>query len=141
MPLSAEVRRERRAFNNPLPPPEKAVCENCGRTYTKAPRREDQRFCSDACRKAWHRLGTAYPKVQHELTKMVQAEFDTRATYLGSVFDQMKIAWEQLNQLRAEHATLAKSVARLQGQYDRLLSKARKAKALEKGEPLNRRRR
>lgn len=51
-------------------------CDDCGKSYKpKQPLREGTRgFCSDNCRKSYHKHGGAYRKLKGELRKLVQAE-------------------------------------------------------------------
>jgi hypothetical protein len=57
-------------------------CLNCPRFYEC--RREDQRFCSDACRKEFHRYGGGYAKLREHVEKMVRAEV---RRVLGEIID------------------------------------------------------
>ncbi len=51
----------------------KRNCDDCGHKYKpKQPLREGQRgFCSDNCRKSYHKHGGAYRKLKVELEKML----------------------------------------------------------------------
>ncbi len=52
-------------------------CDDCGKNYKpKQPLREGTRgFCSDNCRKSYHKHGGAYRKLKGELEKMVERRF------------------------------------------------------------------
>ena len=49
-------------------------CDDCGKTYKpKQPLRPDTRgFCSDNCRKSYHKHGGAYRKLRGEMRKMIE---------------------------------------------------------------------
>jgi hypothetical protein len=51
-------------------------CDDCGKSYKpKQPLREGTRgFCSDNCRKSYHKHGGAYRKLRGEMRKMVEKE-------------------------------------------------------------------
>ena len=121
MPLSPEVRRARRAYNNPPGTPEKGKCENCGVEFTKAPHRSDQRFCSDKCRKEWHRHGTAFPQVLAKVRTAVADELDRRTAVVAAVAQQAESLRERIMRLEAEFNGLKM-------QYDRLLKRVENAK-------------
>jgi hypothetical protein len=52
----------------------KRRCDDCGKTYKPVrPRREGEMgFCSDNCRKSYHKHGGAYRKLKAETQKMVE---------------------------------------------------------------------
>lgn len=54
----------------------KRKCDDCGHSYKpKQPLREGQRgFCSDNCRKSYHKHGGAYRKLRGEMQKMLDKE-------------------------------------------------------------------
>lgn len=61
----------------------KRKCDDCGASYKPArPLMSEQRgFCSDNCRKSYHKHGGAYRKLKTEMTKMVErrmAEIENR---------------------------------------------------------------
>jgi hypothetical protein len=55
-------------------------CDDCGKTYKPTrPRRvlngqQELGFCTDNCRKSYHKHGGAYRKLKAEMQKMVKAE-------------------------------------------------------------------
>jgi NADH:ubiquinone oxidoreductase subunit D len=51
-------------------------CDDCGGSYKpKQPLREGTRgFCSDNCRKSYHKHGGAYRKLKPEVAKLIQKE-------------------------------------------------------------------
>lgn len=53
-------------------------CDDCGKGYKpKQPLRPNTRgFCSDNCRKSYHKHGGAYRKLRVEVAKMVKREFE-----------------------------------------------------------------
>ena len=55
----------------------KRHCDDCGKMYKQVrPRREGEMgFCSDNCRKSYHKHGGAYRKLKVELKRMVEREF------------------------------------------------------------------
>lgn len=52
-------------------------CDDCGKSYKpKRPMRGDERgFCSDTCRKSYHKHGGAYRKLRAVTEKMVEKRF------------------------------------------------------------------
>lgn len=52
-------------------------CDDCGKTYKpKRPKKDTEHgFCSDNCRKSFHKHGGAYRKLRGELRKLVEKEF------------------------------------------------------------------
>jgi len=62
----------------------KRRCDDCGKTYKPVrPRREDEMgFCSDNCRKSYHKHGGAYRKLKVEMRKMVTKELQKIRTEL-----------------------------------------------------------
>jgi hypothetical protein len=54
----------------------KRRCDDCGKMYKQIrPRREGEMgFCSDNCRKSYHKHGGAYRKLKVEMKKMVERE-------------------------------------------------------------------
>ena len=59
-------------------------CDDCGKNYKpKQPLREGTRgFCSDNCRKSYHKHGGAYRKLKVEMKRMVEKEFKAIRTEL-----------------------------------------------------------
>ena|SRR5216684_4135487 len=55
-------------------------CDDCGKSYKPArPLREGQRgFCSDNCRKSYHKHGGAYRKLKGEIAKLIHKELAQR---------------------------------------------------------------
>lgn len=55
----------------------KRHCDDCGKLYKQVrPRREGEKgFCSDNCRKSYHKHGGAYRKLKTEVAKMFEKEF------------------------------------------------------------------
>jgi hypothetical protein len=53
-------------------------CDDCGKSYKpKQPLREGTRgFCSDNCRKSYHKHGGAYRKLKVEMVKMVERRIE-----------------------------------------------------------------
>ncbi len=53
-------------------------CDDCGKGYKpKQPVKEGQRgFCSDTCRKSYHRHGGAYRKLRVEMEKMIEKRME-----------------------------------------------------------------
>jgi hypothetical protein len=53
-------------------------CDDCGKLYKPVqPLRKDTRgFCSDNCRKSYHKHGGAYRKLKGEMQKMVKRGID-----------------------------------------------------------------
>ena len=49
-------------------------CDDCGKSYK--PTRPNARFCSDNCRKAFHRNSGAYRKLRELMKKFVTNQFD-----------------------------------------------------------------
>jgi hypothetical protein len=60
-------------------------CDDCGTEYKpKRPLLKDQRgFCSDNCRKSYHKHGGAYRKLKGEMEKMIQRRFVALELDLG----------------------------------------------------------
>lgn len=58
-------------------------CDDCGKGYKpKQPLREGQRgFCTDTCRKSYHKHGGAYRKLRTELVKLLNAELAKRLLF------------------------------------------------------------
>lgn len=52
-------------------PPTRRRCNNCGRLYW--PKKEEQKFCSDNCRKQFHRAGgLSYAKLENLIENIVE---------------------------------------------------------------------
>jgi len=53
-------------------------CDDCGKAYKPSrPLRPGNRgFCSDNCRKSYHKHGGAYRKLRQEMLKMVHKEME-----------------------------------------------------------------
>ena len=65
-------------------------CDDCGKSYKpKQPLKKDQRgFCSDNCRKSYHKHGGAYRKLKGELEKLVSRRvLEIKAELYTRVFD------------------------------------------------------
>lgn len=56
----------------------KRRCDDCGKMYKQIrPRREGEMgFCSDNCRKSYHKHGGAYRKLKVEMVKLVTKRMD-----------------------------------------------------------------
>jgi hypothetical protein len=67
-------------------------CDDCGKNYKpKQPLREGTRgFCSDNCRKSYHKHGGAYRKLKVEMLKLVAREM------AGLEKRLRQIVWEEL---------------------------------------------
>ena len=82
-------------------------CDDCGKSYKpKQPLREGTRgFCSDNCRKSYHKHGGAYRKLKVEMQKMVTKELQ-------------KIRSEMEEMVTQEFKTIRADVRKLmEGQY------------------------
>jgi hypothetical protein len=65
-------------------------CDDCGKSYKpKQPLKKDQRgFCSDNCRKSYHKHGGAYRKLRGEMFKLVAKELKAiEACLTASLFE------------------------------------------------------
>lgn len=69
MPLPPDVRRRRRAKEIA---PVYRFCKNCPTKFLKNPNREDHWFCSDPCRKQWHKNGgSAYRQILERVEQVI----------------------------------------------------------------------
>jgi hypothetical protein len=84
-------------------------CDDCGKSYKpKQPLREGTRgFCSDNCRKSYHKHGGAYRKLKIEMLKMVTREMGTLEKRLR------EIVLEELREAISGEDVAAAYVARL----------------------------
>jgi hypothetical protein len=66
-------------------------CDDCGKSYKPArPLQEGQRgFCSDNCRKSYHKHGGAYRKLRAEMQKMVEKRLDELAEQMKKLLTPM----------------------------------------------------
>ncbi len=65
-------------------------CDDCGKGYKpKQPLKKDQRgFCSDNCRKSYHKHGGAYRKLKVEVEKLINRRMlEIKAELYTRVFD------------------------------------------------------
>jgi hypothetical protein len=78
-------------------------CDDCGKNYKpKQPLREGTRgFCSDNCRKSYHKHGGAYRKLKVEMKRMVEREMTTMREAQAEAFARFDERWEQLQNLCA----------------------------------------
>lgn len=62
-------------------------CDDCGTWYKpKRPLLKDTRgFCSDNCRKSYHKHGGAYRKLKGEMVKMVERHLEEDRTRLRQI--------------------------------------------------------
>jgi hypothetical protein len=73
MPLSPKLRRERRAAVKKFSPPQvfpKKRCKNCPKMFPKT--RANREFCSPACKKEFHRHGSAFGPLKETLQNLVK---------------------------------------------------------------------
>jgi len=56
-------------------PTKRARCENCHALYRPNPRRPKQKFCSDNCRKEFHRYGSSYGPLKTGLHKAIDKKY------------------------------------------------------------------
>lgn len=73
MPLQARVRRERRAVIKKFSPPQqfpRKRCKNCPKMFPKT--RPNREFCSPACKKEFHRHGSAFGPLKETLQNLVK---------------------------------------------------------------------
>jgi len=69
-------------------PTKRARCENCHALYHPNPRRPKQKFCSENCRKEFHRYGSSYGPLKTGLHKAIDKKYAelekfTRAALVG----------------------------------------------------------
>lgn len=64
-------------------------CDDCGKSYKpKQPLREGTRgFCSDNCRKSYHKHGGAYRKLKAEMVKLVERHMRTIREEIEEMID------------------------------------------------------
>lgn len=62
-------------------------CDDCGKSYKpKQPLRPNTRgFCSDNCRKSYHKHGGAYRKLKVEVSKLVNQRMDAIERQIRSI--------------------------------------------------------
>jgi hypothetical protein len=97
-------------------------CDDCGKTYKpKQPLREGTRgFCSDNCRKSYHKHGGAYRKLKAEMKKMIEKEFGTihaelkelRALWIETESRFVEIS-TRLDEVQPHGRQLAEAISRL----------------------------
>lgn len=76
MPVSPKRQAElRRMKKEPVELPAKR-CTNCPKIFR--PKRIEQRFCCDNCRKEFHRYGAAYGPLKDKLEKLVAELIETK---------------------------------------------------------------
>ena len=88
----------------------KRRCDDCGKMYKQVrPRREGEMgFCSDNCRKSYHKHGGAYRKLKNEMKRMVEREFKALRV---SLIEQVR--WEVADGIAlATHDDIAKQAAK-----------------------------
>ena len=80
-------------------------CDDCGKNYKpKQPLREGTRgFCTDNCRKSYHKHGGAYRKLKVEMVKLVTREMAATETRLRALVREELLA--------TMHQMLGKDVA------------------------------
>ena len=73
-------------------------CDDCGKNYKpKQPLREGTRgFCSDNCRKSYHKHGGAYRKLKVEMKRMVLKEFEAIRETQAEALARFDRLWEEL---------------------------------------------
>lgn len=66
-------------------------CDDCGKKYKPArPVKENERgFCSDNCRKSYHKHGGAYRKLRGEVRKMIDKEF----SHIKAEMKELRALW------------------------------------------------
>ena len=71
-------------------------CDDCGKTYKQIrPRREGEHgFCTDNCRKSFHKHKGAYSKLKGDMRKMVEKEFNQLRAELNTL---VRVALAQSN--------------------------------------------
>ena len=69
----------------------KRRCDDCGKMYKQVrPRREGEMgFCSDNCRKSYHKHGGAYRKLKVEMKRMVEKRLDELAEQMRKLMEPM----------------------------------------------------
>ncbi len=87
----------------------KRHCDDCGESYKpKQPLRPNTRgFCSDNCRKSYHKHGGAYRKLRVEVRKMVEKEFGPIHAMLIDLMEKNETLREQIQEFRRPAANVS----------------------------------
>jgi len=78
----------------------KRRCDDCGKLYKPVkPRREGEMgFCSDNCRKSYHKHGGAYRKLKAEMVKLVERHMkEIRKELIGAAAIEVSYQIQRLN--------------------------------------------
>jgi hypothetical protein len=69
-------------------------CDDCGKNYKpKQPLREGNRgFCSDTCRKSYHKHGGAYRKLRDLTRKLIEGKF----AHIEAELKEQRNCWSEL---------------------------------------------
>jgi len=92
-------------------------CDDCGKSYKpRQPLKKDQRgFCSDNCRKSYHKHGGAYRKLKGEIEKLIGRRVsEIKAELYTRVFD---IVREELQRTARDVAPAASPLPKVQASF------------------------
>lgn len=104
MPLSADRQRERREEYrrlNPIQTPvQKRHCVNCDTLFVKNAKHKDHKFCKEACRKEFHKFGTAMGPIRRKLEQLISGEIDKRGAQMQSLIENAADMARKLEAMR-----------------------------------------